>query len=344
MKTFTSFREETLYEATAHERVKAHPAVESVDDGGKGDYFVNLKKGWHWSGQRSFGNESATAALKMLKNVKQGDIEESAILELFNRKKKSEEELQKEKVNSDAANHFHKILKDSHDKPTIIHVSGEHSENPEAGKKIANQVKEAGRKHGYHVHIIHAGSDADSKEHRALLHLLQLHLSKHHGTDVISTPSTVVFHKGKIINHNGVPIVHGKRTTRRIQSRLTDDEHKDYINQLNTDHDTAEGLHHVVQHLVNNSKTHSEESAAWQRKAGKNPTGGLNDKGIASYRAEHPGSHLQKAVTGKAKPGSKDAKRRKSFCARMSGMPGPMKDEKGRPTRKALSLRKWKCH
>jgi len=96
-------------------------------------------------------------------------------------------------------------------------------------------------------------------------------------------------------------------------------------------------------------KTHNEgfdveESAAWQRKEGKNPTGGLNDKGIASYRAENPGSHLQKAVTGKVKPGSKAANRRKSFCARMSGVPGPMKDDKGRPTRKALSLRKWKCH
>jgi len=48
-------------------------------------------------------------------------------------------------------------------------------------------------------------------------------------------------------------------------------------------------------------------------------------------------------VTGKVKRGSKAAKRRKSFCARMGGMPGPMKDEKGRPTRKALSLRKWNC-
>ncbi len=39
----------------------------------------------------------------------------------------------------------------------------------------------------------------------------------------------------------------------------------------------------------------------------------------------------------------KKAARRKSFCARMSGVPGPMKDEKGRPTRKALALRKWDC-
>jgi hypothetical protein len=89
-----------------------------------------------------------------------------------------------------------------------------------------------------------------------------------------------------------------------------------------------------------------EEVAAWQRKEGKNPEGGLNAKGVASYRKENPGSKLQTAVTtepSKLKPGSKDANRRKSFCARMGGMPGPMKDEKGRPTRKALSLRKWNC-
>jgi hypothetical protein len=86
-----------------------------------------------------------------------------------------------------------------------------------------------------------------------------------------------------------------------------------------------------------------EESAAWRRKEGKNPTGGLNRKGIMSYRRENPGSKLSMAVTGKVKPGSKAAKRRKSFCARMGGMKGPMKKPNGEPTRKALALRKWKC-
>ncbi len=70
---------------------------------------------------------------------------------------------------------------------------------------------------------------------------------------------------------------------------------------------------------------------------------GMTAKGVAAYRRKNPGSKLQTAVTGKAKKGSKDAARRKSFCARMSGMKGPMKDEKGRPTRKAMSLRRWKC-
>ena len=89
-----------------------------------------------------------------------------------------------------------------------------------------------------------------------------------------------------------------------------------------------------------------DESAAWHRKAGKNKNGGLNKKGVASYRAEHPGSKLQTAVTtkpSKLKKGSKAAKRRKSFCARMSGVKGPMKKPNGKPTRKALALRKWNC-
>ena len=71
---------------------------------------------------------------------------------------------------------------------------------------------------------------------------------------------------------------------------------------------------------------------------------GMTSKGVKAFRAKNPGSNLQTAVTGKVKPGSKDAGRRKSFCARMSGMKGPMKDEKGRPTRKAMSLKRWKCN
>lgn len=89
-----------------------------------------------------------------------------------------------------------------------------------------------------------------------------------------------------------------------------------------------------------------EETAAWRRKEGKSKTGGLNKKGVASYRRENPGSKLQTAVTtkpSKLKKGSKAAKRRKSFCARMGGVKGPMKKPNGKPTRKALALRKWNC-
>ena len=89
-----------------------------------------------------------------------------------------------------------------------------------------------------------------------------------------------------------------------------------------------------------------DESAAWQRSAGKSKKGGLNAKGVASYRRENPGSKLQMAVTtkpSKLKAGSKAAKRRKSFCARMGGVKGPMNKPNGKPTRKALALRKWNC-
>ena len=89
-----------------------------------------------------------------------------------------------------------------------------------------------------------------------------------------------------------------------------------------------------------------EKSAAWQRKEGKNKEGGLNAAGRRSYERENPGSDLKAPVSAaqaKKSKGGKAAKRRKSFCARMGGMKGPMKDEKGRPTRKALALRKWDC-
>jgi hypothetical protein len=86
----------------------------------------------------------------------------------------------------------------------------------------------------------------------------------------------------------------------------------------------------------------AEGGGAWTRKEGQNPEGGLNAKGRASLRAQ--GKDIKPPVSAKqAKKSPKAAARRKSFCARMGGMPGPMKDDKGRPTRKALSLRKWDC-
>ena len=84
------------------------------------------------------------------------------------------------------------------------------------------------------------------------------------------------------------------------------------------------------------------KTPAWQRKAGKNPEGGLNAKGRASAKAQ--GMNLKPPVSSaEAKSSPKAAARRKSFCSRMGGMPGPMKDENGKPTRKALALRKWDC-
>ena len=96
-------------------------------------------------------------------------------------------------------------------------------------------------------------------------------------------------------------------------------------------------------------KTYSRggKTAAWQRSEGKDPKGGLNQKGVESYRKENPGSKLQTAVTtkpSKLKKGSKDAKRRKSFCARMKGMRKRQKPSNNTgKDRLSLSLKKWNC-
>ena len=73
----------------------------------------------------------------------------------------------------------------------------------------------------------------------------------------------------------------------------------------------------------------------------KSKKGGLTAKGRAKYNRA-TGSNLQAPVTER-NPTGKRAARRKSFSARMKGVKGPMKDSKGRPTRKALALRRWKC-
>lgn len=73
------------------------------------------------------------------------------------------------------------------------------------------------------------------------------------------------------------------------------------------------------------------KTPAWTRKEGKNPKGGLNAKGRASYK----GGKLRAPVK------SGDNPRRASFLARMGNMPGPERDEKGRPTRLLLSLQAW---
>lgn len=76
-------------------------------------------------------------------------------------------------------------------------------------------------------------------------------------------------------------------------------------------------------------------SEAWQRKAGKNPKGGLNEAGRRSYEAANPGSDLKPPVKAGNNP------RRASFLARMGNMPGPERKPNGEPTRLLLSLQAW---
>ena len=74
----------------------------------------------------------------------------------------------------------------------------------------------------------------------------------------------------------------------------------------------------------------------------KSKKGGLTAKGRAKYNRA-TGSNLKAPVTKKKNLTPKEKARRKSFCARMKGIKGPMKDSKGRPTRKALALKRWRC-
>jgi hypothetical protein len=96
-------------------------------------------------------------------------------------------------------------------------------------------------------------------------------------------------------------------------------------------------------------KLEEDKSPAWQRKEGKSESGGLNAKGVASYRRENPGSKLKTAVTtkpSKLKRGSKSAKRRKSFCSRMRGMKKKLtsaKTARDPDSRINKALRKWNC-
>jgi hypothetical protein len=81
------------------------------------------------------------------------------------------------------------------------------------------------------------------------------------------------------------------------------------------------------------------KTGAWQRKEGKSPSGGLNEKGRKSYERENPGSNLKA-------PQPEGGPRKKSFCARMEGMKSKLTSSKTANdpnSRINKSLRKWKC-
>jgi hypothetical protein len=136
----------------------------------------------------------------------------------------------------------------------------------------------------------------------------------------------------------------------RLNDVFEDVDHKPkFFSQLREAFDKGIGQMGTLNMTNNKDEPIEEETPAWQRKEGKNPEGGLNRKGIASYRAKNPGSKLSMAVTtkpSKLKPGSKAANRRKSFCARMSGMKKRLTSAKTAndpDSRINKSLRKWNC-
>ena len=102
----------------------------------------------------------------------------------------------------------------------------------------------------------------------------------------------------------------------------------------------------AIVRFIKNQNDNKQFYEDWNKVNHHDKTNGLSQKAVNAYRREHPGSKLKTAVTtkpSKLKAGSKAAKRRKSFCARMSGNKGPMKKPNGKPTPKALALRRWNC-
>jgi hypothetical protein len=136
--------------------------------------------------------------------------------------------------------------------------------------------------------------------------------------------------------------VHSAEHHSVVKEELTADEQFDLIEQLVMN---LANEHNLDPDIIW-EKFEDEEllEAAVDAKGHKSSTGGLTQKGRDAYNAK--GANLQAPVTtppSKLKAGSKAANRRKSFCARMGGMEGPMKKPNGEPTRKALALRKWNC-
>jgi hypothetical protein len=141
-----------------------------------------------------------------------------------------------------------------------------------------------------------------------------------------------------------------KKIAAGASSRIADDKTKtSTIKSGWKDVENSERYKKLADKAEGKKMKNGGKSPAWQRKEGKNPSGGLNAKGVASYRAANPGSKLKTAVTtkpSKLKPGSKAASRRKSFCARMSGMKKRLTSAKTANdpnSRINKSLRKWNC-
>jgi hypothetical protein len=144
----------------------------------------------------------------------------------------------------------------------------------------------------------------------------------------------------------GMKNKNGRKVPNCVPEEFTTDQQFDIIEEMVMD--LAE-LHNLDPELIWEKFEDIEDSQLYEyaidAKGHKSSTGGLTQKGVDAYNRK-TGGNLQTAVTtppSKLKKGSKAYNRRKSFCARMGGVKGPMKDEKGRPTRKALALRKWNC-
>jgi len=135
----------------------------------------------------------------------------------------------------------------------------------------------------------------------------------------------------------------GSDQLRKVYERMTPGQSDKTEKRINTIRKT------VNESLYEQCENCNCMNENWQNSKYKNPSGGLTKAGVMAYRREHPGSKLKTAVTtepSKLKKGSKAANRRKSFCARMSGMKKRLtsaKTARDPDSRINKSLRKWHC-
>jgi hypothetical protein len=93
------------------------------------------------------------------------------------------------------------------------------------------------------------------------------------------------------------------------------------------------------------SNWREELAEDWQKVNNQDKTDGMSPAAVKTYRRENPGSKLKTAVTGDPKPGSKDSKRRKSFCSRSKGQQDMHNIDCSKTPDKAIckARRRWKC-
>lgn len=144
-------------------------------------------------------------------------------------------------------------------------------------------------------------------------------------------------HAAAAMYHDLASTIHFK-----LKKSATDAFAQKFHDAMQSHHDAMRDLHRS--HGTSVTEEAIEEKAV-DAKGHKSDTGGLTQKGRDYYNRK-TGGNLQAPVTKKPSeldPKGKAAARRRSFCARMKGVKGPMKKPNGEPTRKALALRKWNC-
>lgn len=311
-KTFDRTGNEVVKEATALDKFRA-AAAEREKEANKREAEMKAR---HAAGKEDMKGAIDTLAQRL--NKEEVELEESDAAWSASKEKEKQDRLTTgDKDKLDAV----KSMLAKEKKPVK-----ESFEEAEEHKDAAESAKEAGDKHSYHMHM--------SDHHGALANW---HYSKGRNTAGDK-------HSGKAADHE-MAAHQIKKMKEEVAANNVGSG-----NIAGTQGDAGKKVVMTKEPLKRKKLTDFKEwveldEYAIDAKGHKSSTGGLTQKGVDAYNRK-TGGNLQTAVTtppSKLDPDSKAAKRRKSFCARMGGMPGPMKDEKGRPTRKALALRKWNC-